>query len=247
MKKLITHIIVAVCLFAGCSKDDAWDIVKTRGAAKTELRELPHFTGLVITNGINVVLRHGERNSATLEGWTNLLPKIKLTVDTAGILNISDENKYNMVRDVGNKTTVFLTCQDKINYIDFIGDGLVRSDGKLETDNLYILSENASGSIHLTLDAASLSVGTNSRNTADMTFTGNCHTTGITNWGIAPIDMRDLLVQYANITHHGTADIHVFIEQQLNVALDGIGDLFYKGNPEISVDRKGKGNVYQIK
>ena len=245
MKNLIAYIIVA-CFFVGCNKEDAWDIVKTRGAAKTEVRELPHFNGLLIANGINVVLRHGERNSATLEGWNNLLPKIKLTVDTAGVLSIRDDNKYNMVRDLNNKTTVYLNYQDKINFIDFDGDGLIVSDGKLESDNLLIMIEGASGSIKLTLDAASLFIGANSRNTADITLTGNCQSVGVSSWSVAPIDMGHLQVQHANIAHRGVADMYVFVEQQLDVTLEGIGNLYYKGNPELTVDRKGKGNIYQM-
>ena len=237
---------IVVCFLAGCNKEDAWDIVKTRGAAKTEVRELPHFKQLRIANGVNVVLRHGASNSATLEGWTNLLPKVKLTVDATGVLHIRDENRCNMVRDVSNKTTVYLSYTDEISFIGFNGDGLLMSDGKLESSSLSILSENASGSIHLTLEAGSLSIGINNKNTADMTFTGSCYSVGITNWGIAPIDMRNLQVQYADITHRGTADLHVFVEQQLNAVLYGIGNIYYKGNPVLTVDRKGKGNVYKI-
>ena len=246
MKNLITYMILA-CFFVGCNKEDAWDIVKTRGAAKTEVREVPHFSGLLVANGINVVLRHGESNSATLVGWTNLLPKVKFTVDTAGVLSIRDENKFNMMRDVSNKTTVYLTYQDKIKFIDFDGDGLLTSDGTLESDDLFILIEGASGSIKLTMAATSLFLAANSRSTADVTLDGNCRSFAITSWTVAPIDARNMLVQHAHINQWGVADIFVFVEQQMNVSIEGIGDLYYKGNPEITVDRKGKGNIFQMK
>ena len=245
MKKWIAYIIW-VCFFVGCNKEDARDIVKTRGAAKTEVRGLPHFNQLHIANGVNVILRHGESNSATLEGWTNLLPKVRLTVDATGILSISDDNRFNQIRDLSNKTTVYLSYRDEIDFIGFYGDGLLTSDGKVESSSLTILSEGASGSIGLTLDVGSLYVGTNSKNTADLTFTGICYSVGITNWGFAPIDMRNMQAQHADITHRGTADLHVFVDQHLNAVLYGIGNIYYKGNPVLTVDRKGKGNVYKI-
>ena len=245
MKNVAYIIIIWACFWVSCNKENAWDMIKTRGAAKMEVRELPHFHRLHIANGINVILRHGESNSATLEGWANLLPKVRLTVDTAGMLSIRDENGCNMMRDVSNKTTVYLTFQEEISFIGFYGDGVLVSDGKIECNSLLILSENASGSINLTLEAGSLSIGTNTRNTADMTFTGTCHSIDITNWGIAPIDMRNFQSQFAYITHRGIADLYIFVEQQLNTVLYGIGNIYYKGDPALTVERTGKGNVYQ--
>ena len=237
---------ILACIFVGCNREDAWDMVKTRGAAKTEVRELPSFNGVRVASGFNVVFRHGERYSATLEGWTNLLPKVRLTVDTTGVLNISDENRFYMVRDVSNKTTVYLTYNGEINFIGFNSDGQLTSDGKLESSSLLILSENASGSISLMLDIAGLAIGTNSRNAGNLTFTGKCHSVGITNWGVAPIDMQNLQVQQADITHRGSANLHISVHQRLNVVLSGIGDIYYRGDPELTVDRNGKGNVFKM-
>lgn len=246
MKKLLTYVVVFFAI--SCNSEDAWDIVKTRGDRKTENREVGNFTGITIYNGINVVLEKADKSTAVLDGWSNLLPKVDLTTASNGMLTIKDNNKFDIVRNPNNKTSIHLYYSGEINTITFHGDGVISNVDTLHsTSPLGLLCEDASGSLELVIKTPSVGIGTNNRNVADIKLEGVCSYLGITNWGNAPIHAEKLEVLSCDITHRGPGDFYMNVSGQLNVNIYSIGDVYYKGNPTLTVNRKGKGNVFPIR
>ncbi len=231
-------------LLVSCDSEDAWDIVKTRGDRKTEVREVGAFTGITVYNGINVILEKADKSEAILDGWSNLLSKVELSLAANGMLTIKDSNKFDFVRNPDNKTTIRLYYNGEINNITSHNDGIISNVDTLYTSGLVILSEDASGSIELVVKTGSISIGTNNRNVGDISLKGISSYLGITNWGNAPIHAEELEVSTCDITHRGPGDFYVNVANILNVAIYSVGDIYCKGNPTITVDRKGKGNVY---
>lgn len=248
MKRIVTYTLVYL-LLAACNAEDAWDMVKTRGSRKEEVRELPAFTRIDVYNGINVVLQKGKANMARLDGWANLLPKVRLTVNEEGVLTMEDKNGFNFLRDLSNMTTVYLMYSDDIGYIFFQGNGKITSGSEpLRLPSLYIVSEDASGSIDLALNTTFVGIGTNHRNIADISIRGQIDgTLGITNWGNAPMHFDCNPIPYVEIVHKGTGDIYVNVGEKLNAALYSLGDIYYRGTPAVIVERKGKGSLIAVK
>lgn len=246
MKKLLVNITLLL-LFAACNSEDAWDIVKTRGDRITEAREIADFTGITVYNGVNLVLEKAAKSEAVLDGWSNLLPKVSLTVDSSGMLTIEDSNKFDIIRNPNNKTTIRLYYTGEINAITSHSDGEISNVDTLHTSSLLMLSEDASGSIDLTVKTSSIAIGTNNRNVGDIRLKGISTYLGITNWGSAPIYADELEVAGCDITHRGPGDFYVNVSDWLSVNIYSIGDVYYKGNPTLTVNRIGKGNVYSVR
>ena len=245
MKKLLIYI-AAVFLFAACDSEDAWDMLKTRGEQKTEHREVANFTGITVYNGIDVVLEKADKSGAMLSGWSNLLPKVELAVDADGMLTIMDNNKFDIVRNPNNKTTIHLHYSGEINAITTHGDGTITNIDTLHTSSLGILSEDASGMIDLVVKSGSIGIGTNNRNVGDIRLSGSTPWLGITNWGNAPIHAEDLKVEGCSITHRGPGDFYLNVSDWMEVEIYSIGDVYYRGNPTLTVKRVGKGNIYPM-
>ena len=227
----------------GCDREDAWDLLKTRGDAVVEQIELPAFNAITVYNDINVVLTKGNAYNATVEGWKNLMPKINLSVDDNGALMIEDKNSFNFVRSRDNMTTVNLTYADELNAITFSGNGYFMSDDVINTSSLSILCQHASGSIDLTVITATLGIGANSGNTASVTIAGEAASVGITNWGFGPINLLALKASAADIHHHGMGNTFINASETLSVTLYGVGNVYYTGNPSITLVSKGKGSL----
>lgn len=245
MKKILIY--TAILLIAvSCDSDDGWDILKTRGDRKVETRTVDAFTRITVQNGINVVLEKSDKFEAVLDGWSNLLPKVKLTVNGNGMLTLEDENKFDFVRNPQNKTTVHLYYNGEINGITSHSDGVISHIDTLYTSGLTILSEDASGSIELTLKTTGVYIGTNNRNVADINLRGYTSSLGITNWGNAPIDAQNLEAEDCGIAHRGPGDFYVNVVKTLDVTMYSVGNIYYKGSPSITLDRKGKGNLYPL-
>ena len=247
MKQLKITAIILFFLFTGCDKEDAWDIVKTRGDRVMEHITLLPFHAVTVSNGFNITLSRGDDYAATIEGWKNLMPKIRLSVDRDGVLQVEDDNRFNFVRNRDNMTTVHLTIAGEIDGIHFSGNGYFVSNDTICTSGLTILCEEASGSVDLKVKAQGVYIGTNHQNVASITIGGWCNSVGITNWGNAPINLSALKASSADAHHHGPGNVYMNASDFVSVMIYGMGDVYYFGDPLITLTRKGKGNLYRVK
>jgi hypothetical protein len=242
--------IVHCFLFSGCDKEDTWDIVKTRGKQVVEERAVTAFRAITVKNGINVVLAHGDNYAATIEGWKNLTPKVRLSVEKNGNLVIEDINKFNFVRSRDNMSTVHITAAGELDSIHFSGNGDIVAKDTIVTSGLTVIS-TGSGSIDLKVKTQALYIGANHQNTASITIRGQGYSVGVTNWGYSPIDLSGFKVLYASVVQHSTGNTYVNASESLDVVFySGTGDVYYVGNPSsitCTHRDKAKGNLYQIK
>jgi len=230
---------------SACNKEDAWDIVKTRGERVVEQLDFPDFHGIMVHNSIDVVLSRGDRYSATVEGWKNLMPKIRFSVED-GILIMEDTNSFDFVRNKDNRTTVYLCYAGELQNIQLSGNGDIVSRDIINASSLRLLCLDASGSVDLTIQTQKFSLGTNEKNVASVVVRGSSGSLGMTNWGYAPLNLLNLKVSHANIHHHGTGNVYVNVSESLTVILYSIGDLYYMGSPALEFTRKRKGNIFKM-
>ena len=247
MKRYIIILLTIISIIAGCDKEDARDIVKTRGKRVVEERAVSAFHTITVKNGVNVVLSKGDKYAATIEGWKNLMPKIRLTVENDGELIIEDVNKFNFMRSRDNMSTVYLTIADELNNINFSGNGDLTTKDTIVTSGLSIIS-TGSGNIDMKVKAGGVYIGTNHENVALITLRGESYSVGITNWGYSPIDLSELKTSYANIAQRGYGNVYINAESIDVIFYSGIGNVYYIGNPTITPvwEEKGKGNLYKI-
>jgi len=247
---IVIFLFIVHCLFTGCDKEDAWDILKTRGEYVFEERAVTAFRAINVKNGINVVLSQGNNYAATIESWKNLMPKIRLSVVKNGELVIEDVNKCNFVRSRDNMTTVHLTFAGELDSIHFAGNGDFFTKDTIITSGLTIISFG-SGCMDLKVKAHGVYIGTNHRNIASITISGQGVSAGITNWGYSPVNLSDFKALYAGVAQNGPGNVYVNASESVDVAFyQGVGDVYYKGNPlSVTVTRKdkAKGKLYQMK
>ena len=230
---------------SACNREDAWDILKTRGERVIVQIEIPDFHSIMVHNNFDVVLSRSDCYSATVEGWKNLMPKIRLSVED-GVLIMEDTNNFDFVRNKDNRTTVYLRYAGYLSNIQLSGNGDIVSRDTIHTSGLTVLCLEASGSVDLNIQTQSFYLGTDEKNVASVIVRGSSGSMGMTNWGFAPVDLLNLKVSYAEIHHHGTGNVYVNVSESLIVILYGIGDLYYTGSPSLEFTRKRKGNIYQM-
>ena len=242
-------LLIVYCLIAGCDKEDAWDFVKTRGEQVVEERRVTAFRAISVKNGINVVLTQGNSHAVSIEGWKNLMPKIRLTVEKNGELVIEDVNKFNFVRSRDNMSTVFLTFAGELDSIHFSGNGDIITKDTLATSGLTVIS-TGSGSIDMTVKTQSIYVGTNHKNVASITIRGQGVNVGITNWGYSPVNLSGFKALYVGVGQNGSGNTYINASESVDVVFyQGAGDVYYAGNPSsvtVAHKDKARGNIYKI-
>lgn len=248
MKRLIFTAMMLIFLFTGCDKEDAWDFIKTRGGYVVEERPVTAFRAITVKNGINVVLTQGDECSASIEGWKNLMPKIRLTVEKKGVLHIEDINKFNFVRSRDNISTVYLIISE-LDSIHFSGNGDIITKDTLVTSYLTVIS-TGSGSIDMKIKSPGVYVGTNHENIASINIRGQGNSVGITNWGYSPVDLSGFKAFYASVAQNGSGNSYINASESVDVVFyQGVGDVYYVGNPSsitVTHKDKAKGRLYQI-
>ena len=244
---LIIH--CSLFIFNSCDKENAWDIIKTRGDHVVEERPVGAFRAITVKNGINVVLAQGDSYTATIEGWKNLMPKIRLSVVKNGELVIEDVNKCNFVRSRDNMSTVYLSFTGELDSIHFEGNGNFITKDTITISGLTVISFG-SGCMDIKVKAQGVYVGANNRNIASITISGLGVSAGVTNWGYSPVNLSGFKVLYASVGQNGPGNVYVNASESLEVVFfQGVGDVYYKGNPasvKFEHKDKAKGKLYQM-
>ena len=238
--------IIQLFIIVSCDREDAWDAVKTRGEPVVVYESISAFNGILVHNDINVIVNKGDYYELRIEGWKNLIPKISFSIDDEGILEIKDNNTFNFFRSRDNKTTIYLTYADELNYIELRGNGYILANDTINASSLIILCLNASGCVNLKVKTEAVYIGTNGYNTASVTLVGETNSIGITNWGYNSVHLFDLKSLRADIHHHGTGKTQVNASETLSVVIYGLGNVYYMGKPSITFTPKGKGNIIGI-
>lgn len=81
------------------------------------------------------------------------------------------------------------------------------------------------------------------KGTGDMLLTGETKSLKIYNEGTGEISSFGLNSIHSNIEIIGSGDVKVTCTDVLQVKIEGSGNVFYQGSPDISSDIKGSGDI----
>jgi hypothetical protein len=181
--------------------------------------------GIIVIFGLITGCARGNGSIVTqeraVEGFNGI------TLDGAGNINVHPGVNYKVT------VTTDSNLQDKV---------LTTVNG----NNLHISKKSGSfNATELTIDvylpelknvalsgAGNIKVGIG--NTSELDFSLS---------GTGNIDAQNFQVQNATVRHSGAGNISIWATNALNGTLSGFGNILYKGNPTINVNRRGVGNI----
>lgn len=249
------HIVVLFFLvslaLASCSK-------LTNGDVITEERFITSgFSAVSIYNNVNVRLVQSDRPHLELTCPKNLIDKVTTELSPTGdTLIIKNENNLNWLRsfDYSIDLTVYYNNLREINYAS-IGD--LKSEDPLHgylsqlTDTLingndttyshsyvkafFININEGSGDIDLNFDCEVVK-NKFGNGTSKVTFRGSCGYAELITRSYGLIDASQLNANIVRVKSESSNDVYVWAQSQLVVLLYSIGNIYYKGNPAISVE-----------
>jgi len=263
---------LASLMVASCSKVDA---LFSNGEPITEQRALDHrFVAISMYNNVNVKLVHDSHPRLELTCPKNLIEKITTEID-GDTLYIKNENDYNWLRsyDYSIDLTVYydslrlinfasvgdLRCTDAIKgmlekSIDTIGMSIDTTETSIDTiwdiETSWIHSFNmnineGSGNIDLTFDCGVLKTRFNN-GTSEVTLRGESSYTEINMRSYGVVHAENLNSNFVRVQSHSTNDAYVWARTKLTVWLYSIGNVYYKGNPQVVEDCPSEGRVFRL-
>jgi hypothetical protein len=172
------------------------------GNLKTETRSVSGFTRIALDGTGQVTIQQTGTESLSIEADDNLLPL--LTSDVAGgKLTLATKGSIHPTKPIHYRITV-----KDIAAIALEGAGDVSATG-LHADALAV---RISGSGNVSL------AGTAASETIDIDGAGRC-------------DAAQLATKTARVTVDGAGHVEVAPSDTLDAKVDGVGDVFYTGNP----------------
>jgi hypothetical protein len=220
MKKIIASaLMIGTVLFAMAQKTIIND-------ANAEKRNVPGFTGIHVSNAIDIYLTQGDEDGIAVSATeTKYRDRIKTAVKD-GILVISYDNE-GMHWATGSKKLKAYISFKNINRLKASGASDVFINGVLKANDFNLTLSGASdlkGAVDIMDLTASIS------GASDMTVSGKVGSLHIDASGASDLKDYGLVVQNCDAEASGASDIKITVEKELNARATGASDIIIKGN-----------------
>lgn len=241
MKKI--YLLIIITSFFSCKKESKCDCLKGTGDIVLEERSIGTFENIILNDNINLVIRQDTFYSCTVEAGVNLLSKIETKVND-NTLSIYNNNRCNWIRSFKKSINVFLTFP-KLYYLEYNGSGTVDCPDTLFADSIRVDSWDGSGIIRMVINTKMSRFNLHT-GPADLNVSGFSGVNYLYTNGNGKIDMSGLENGYVFMTSKSTNDSYINVSKELDVWIDYIGNVYYKGNPySVKTKYTGSGRLIQ--
>jgi hypothetical protein len=250
--------------------------IKGNGNVQSQDRNVGSFTGIKNSCSADVFISKGESGAIKVVADENLLEYITTTVqngilaiDTKG--SFWNSKKMEVYVTMNNLASLELNGSGNVSCSDALGGNNVnvRLSGSgdlkinLEVKNLDLAisgSGNANfsgvrGDLKVSIsgsgdvEASNLQLencNTSTNGSGDMNLSGSAVNLSVKISGSGDINAYNLKAVNAKITCNGSGDTVINVVDNLQVSLNGSGDVTYTGSPSmVDVDARGSGEVYK--
>jgi hypothetical protein len=221
--KLIFNLIICLSLTA-CTNAQIWSTARGEGSIVTDERSVSHFSGLVVSSGIDVYLKQGNTESITVEAEKNLHEYIKTEVKD-NVLHVYTSPNVNI--RFGTRK-VYVTMKD-IRSVKTSSAGDVTGMTSIQTTNLK-LSTSSAGDIKLEVIASEIEVDISSA--GNITLSGNADNLNADLSSAGDLEGYDLKVKDADISVSSAGGARIYVTERLTARSSSAGDIYYAGDPE---------------
>ncbi len=236
---ILTIVLLATMMFS-CKKSPL-----TNGDVVTETRELSAFNIIYLCDNIDVILVKSEISKIEITTGENLIPNIISDV-IGDALYIRNENICNWIRSYDIPLEARIYYSGDINRIMYESVGDLRTEGYLENDSISYFEldiRTGAGDIDLKLNCDSVFIDIH-EGTNDINLEGSSDYTYIYQHGLGHIDATNLPSSKMFVNSYTSNNIYVNCTEELDARIFDMGNIYYKGQPEIdsyiSPDALGK-------
>ncbi|MFZ1687654.1 MAG: head GIN domain-containing protein [Flavobacteriales bacterium] len=234
------NLILLPAIFIGTlSFASACDHVKGTGEVVKKVVSVENFHGITVEGAIDVVLTQSSTRSVEVEAQANIAELLTTEVRNGVWFIGTGDKSYST-----DKTFTVHISVPTIDMVSIEGSGDVKGNGTFAADKVD-LDIQGSGNITLSFTAKSIEAGI--EGSGDMKLSGTCATFKAQVEGSGDISANGLVSANVNVAVEGSGDVAVVANESLEASVAGSGDVTYKGNPsKISRDVSGSGEIRSI-
>ena len=210
--------------------------VQGTGAMVERDFDISNFNRLELRGGFYVVFNYSDTYSVLVSMQENLFEHLEVSVANGSLLVETTET----IRTTAGNTPVVYIQAPHLSYLAFFGAVSTRDWDNLEADSLTISSAGAA-SINLSLDVGLLFVSV--EGAASLELSGYADLAEVSAAGAVDFDAFELVVRDMRLQAAGASNANVHVTEYLNVEIDGVGVVNFRGNPTITRSISGLGSI----
>jgi hypothetical protein len=224
--------LAAVFLAVGCSR------LVGSGRVITETRQVSGVNAVSLEGVGELTIVQGEPESLVVEAEDNIMRQIR-TGTKNGLLEISESGSFSPTKPIRFQLTV-----GQLSKIFSAGAGSIRLN-RLTSPGLLDVRVEGAGAVDISqLECASLQVVVSGA--GDIKVQGRCRDQKVELSGAGKYRAGDLRTQATRLDVSGAGNATVWAVTDLNVTIDGVGDVHYYGSPKIKQEINGVGSLKSL-
>jgi hypothetical protein len=238
-------LVLLALVLVGCEREQMDDCFTSSGPERTEVREVGGFRVVDLDDRIDLVLDDLPAGTVVVEAGRNLLEQVRTERD-GDVLRVRNGNTCNWVRSFKPRITVRVPIGE-VDELMLRGTGRVTATDTVRHQTFRIEQRSGHGATELVLDVQQCFVGLHS-GAGDVVLRGrasaNCNLYSAT---LGAIDASGMRARFVNITSAGVADIRCWVDVFLDVRIQGVGDVYYRGDPfGVQSEITGSGQLIRL-
>lgn len=262
MKKLIYSLIVFALLAGAQSCYFHFDdqiCMSGFGTIVSEEISLEDFNSIENQTVVDVEVIQGDQQMVTVEGHQNMIDQLDLTVHGSELSIELRDGCYNNFKlkvyitvpeleKVSVKSTGNVYIDDFENIESLVlsssSTGDIIGTGVLDVLDLVELKTSSTGNIKLELYTTTLIAEMNG--TGNITLEGSCVDQDIEMSGTGNYKAYDLESESCTVKVSGTGDAKLNVSEELDIRINSVGNVYYKGTPRLTIHDSGIGDIIHI-
>ncbi len=239
----LSIIILITTLFYSCQKTEN-DCFKRAGELDSFETNLDDFYRIEINNKLNIYVKKDTINKVKVVGNKNLITSVNINI-VDSILILGEDNKCNFTRSYSNEINIIVHTTDLKEIFSF-GPVNIYSIDTLDFNRLLVRIYGRVAKTELDVNCDHFFME-QWQSTGETFIGGKTTFFHILNHGNTYIHAFDLDARYVQIEHRSTGDIELSASDKITVDFFDIGNVFYKGEPEIeATNTNSPGKVIKV-
>ena len=196
----------------------------TAQGQESETRNIGSFSGVKVTEGIDVYLIRGDKESVRVEVTGTRLENVITEVSGSYLRVHMRDGNYK-----GNVQAKVYVTYVKVDKLSASSAGSIFSEGTIEANNMDVDASSA-GSIEITINAGEVNASASSA--GEIELQGKARSLDIDASSAGQIDAYDLEAQKVNAEAASAGSLKIHVVNELNARASSGGNIRYHGNPD---------------
>lgn len=196
----------------------------TAQGQESETRNIGSFSGVKVTEGIDVYLKRGDKESVRVEVTGTRLDNVITEVSGSYLRVHMRDGNYK-----GNVNAKVYVTYVKVDKLSASSAGSIFSEGTIEANDMEVNASSA-GSIEITLNAGTVNASASSA--GEIELQGKTKSLDIEASSAGQIDAYDLEAQKVDAEASSAGSLKIHVINELNARASSGGNIRYHGNPD---------------